>query len=686
MLLLQQGSFCVYKNNVGASSPLKSVILGSAQQNPGTQFIEQHNQHQSWDESQSGLTQAGSFIVGGLASIATMGAASGLSQAMVLGANASSSAIAAATTFQTMQIGAISAGLTSAASTIAVGAVNGRVDGKALVQNVLMSAATGGITAGVTKVAGLSDLSKLKGVDKTMAIAQKVGISTGVGTAVDMVVYGKTQKDVLGRLTTSTALALGQNAIGDVAVTRGLDEGSLGKTIAHAAVGGALGGTAGAIGGAVSEQMSAHLIDAKDQAGSAKIGLTAATVTMLTGGDVKDMSIASATAASAHEYNAGLHQDAQPILEEYLKDKSPAEQRGYIQALMREKRADAGVSPEDPKYTEIRSDVALGGLVDPQRLENVHQLMASNGMPDASKYTVSDGVSDYFARHDEGFTRTGQIFKIGAGYGGAVASTVTTTAGWAGPWAPFVGPAVTVASNALRVASAAYGLDAAKDFVLPYQHVEGANVLESYRNPVESYASRKGKAVGFDAAMIVSGYGAGQLIGGLAKTGPGQKLVANVVGGKVPVVTPKVSTTNVVQPTQTSAQKKLADIKATTVLEKHPNPTKSDSWTHYVEFKGNRVYQRNDLIDPNKVHPVYGTNLEAMKQGKPPIGPDGKPINLHHTIQTNDGPIAEITQTFHQQNTGIIHINPNSIKSGINRPKFEKWKAKYWTQRAKDFN
>ena len=236
-----------------------------------------------------------------------MGAASSLSQAMVLGANASSSAIAAATTFQTMQIGAISAGLTSAASTIAVGAVNGRVDGKALVQNVLMSAATGGITAGATQAAGLSNISKLEGVDKTMAIAQKVGISTGVGTALDMAVHGKTSKDVLGRLATSTALALGQNAIGDVAVARGLDEGSLGKTIAHAAVGGALGGTAGAIGGAVSEQMSAHLIDTKDAAGGAKIGLTAATVTMLTGGDVKDMSVASATAASAHEYNAAMH-------------------------------------------------------------------------------------------------------------------------------------------------------------------------------------------------------------------------------------------------------------------------------------------------------------------------------------------------------------------------------------------
>ena len=110
---------------MGGSSLLRKAVTPAKAGAQEITFLEQHNQHQSWDESQSGLTQAGSFLVGGLASIATMGAASGLSQAMVLGANASSSAIAAATTFQTMQIGAISAGLTSAASTIAVGAING---------------------------------------------------------------------------------------------------------------------------------------------------------------------------------------------------------------------------------------------------------------------------------------------------------------------------------------------------------------------------------------------------------------------------------------------------------------------------------------------------------------------------------------------------------------------------------
>ncbi|GAA4976324.1 HNH/ENDO VII family nuclease [Streptomyces hyderabadensis] len=32
-----------------------------------------------------------------------------------------------------------------------------------------------------------------------------------------------------------------------------------------------------------------------------------------------------------------------------------------------------------------------------------------------------------------------------------------------------------------------------------------------------------------------------------------------------------------------------------------------------------------------------------MKQGLAPMGPDGKPMNLHHMLQTQDGPIAEVT-------------------------------------------
>ena len=74
-----------------------------------------------------------------------------------------------------------------------------------------------------------------------------------------------------------------------------------------------------------------------------------------------------------------------------------------------------------------------------------------------------------------------------------------------------------------------------------------------------------------------------------------------------------------------------------------------------------------------------------MEAGSAPIGPDGKSVNLHHLTQTENSAIAELTQTFHQQNTKIIHINPNTIPSGININAFNSWKKQYWKNRANDF-
>jgi filamentous hemagglutinin len=79
---------------------------------------------------------------------------------------------------------------------------------------------------------------------------------------------------------------------------------------------------------------------------------------------------------------------------------------------------------------------------------------------------------------------------------------------------------------------------------------------------------------------------------------------------------------------------------------------------------------------------VQGTNLERMASGRAPIGNDGQSINLHHMIQTQTGPIAEVTQTFHRQNSGKIHINTNDIPSGIDRANFDAWRASYWRNRA----
>ena len=122
-----------------------------------------------------------------------------------------------------------------------------------------------------------------------------------------------------------------------------------------------------------------------------------------------------------------------------------------------------------------------------------------------------------------------------------------------------------------------------------------------------------------------------------------------------------------------------------TCAEEVINNTSSKYWTSVKEVGGKKVYQRDDLIDPMRTNDLGETSLDLMKRGNAPIGPDGKPINLHHMTQMDDSAVAEITATFHRKNSKIIHINPNTIPSGINRTDFMKWKMDYWMARAKDY-
>jgi len=108
-------------------------------------------------------------------------------------------------------------------------------------------------------------------------------------------------------------------------------------------------------------------------------------------------------------------------------------------------------------------------------------------------------------------------------------------------------------------------------------------------------------------------------------------------------------------------------------------------WSRAVTFQGNKVYQRNDLINPSLVDSRGRSNLERMRKGLAPIGPDGMSMNLHHMTQRQQGAIAEMSQSFHINNRGTIHINPNSTPSGINRAQFNKWRSNYWKNRANDF-
>ncbi|ALS01418.1 hypothetical protein ATZ33_08580 [Enterococcus silesiacus] len=108
-------------------------------------------------------------------------------------------------------------------------------------------------------------------------------------------------------------------------------------------------------------------------------------------------------------------------------------------------------------------------------------------------------------------------------------------------------------------------------------------------------------------------------------------------------------------------------------------------WKKDIDFKGTKVYQRDGIIDVNKVDVKGRSNLQRMEQGLAPLGPDGNPINLHHMTQRDISSIAEVEQSFHQSNSKTIHINPNSVPSGIDRKSFNKWRSDYWKNRAKDF-
>ena len=73
------------------------------------------------------------------------------------------------------------------------------------------------------------------------------------------------------------------------------------------------------------------------------------------------------------------------------------------------------------------------------------------------------------------------------------------------------------------------------------------------------------------------------------------------------------------------------------------------------------------------------TNLDLIKEGKAPYGPDGQQVNLHHIGQKSDSPLAELTNTEHKQNDGVLHEKNRS--SEIERPVFRVERQQYWMAR-----
>lgn len=73
------------------------------------------------------------------------------------------------------------------------------------------------------------------------------------------------------------------------------------------------------------------------------------------------------------------------------------------------------------------------------------------------------------------------------------------------------------------------------------------------------------------------------------------------------------------------------------------------------------------------------TNIDLIREGKAPYGPDGEQINLHHVGQKPDSPLAELCYTEHKQNDVILHDKLKS--SEIERPVFRTERKQYWQER-----
>ncbi|HRZ82493.1 MAG TPA: HNH/ENDO VII family nuclease [Candidatus Hydrogenedentes bacterium] len=88
-------------------------------------------------------------------------------------------------------------------------------------------------------------------------------------------------------------------------------------------------------------------------------------------------------------------------------------------------------------------------------------------------------------------------------------------------------------------------------------------------------------------------------------------------------------------------------------------------------------------IDPNKKDDFGRTNLERMEQGLPPIGNDGKEMNLHHIGQKPDSPLAELENTDHRKNSSVLHDREASEVDHGNS--WAKERSDHWKARAEQY-
>jgi hypothetical protein len=79
-------------------------------------------------------------------------------------------------------------------------------------------------------------------------------------------------------------------------------------------------------------------------------------------------------------------------------------------------------------------------------------------------------------------------------------------------------------------------------------------------------------------------------------------------------------------------------------------------------------------------------NQDRMQQSKPPIGKDGKPVELHHEGQRPNGPVKEMTRTEHRGGENFTKNHPNTGQkpSQIDRNQAARDRRKHWKKQSNE--
>ena len=146
------------------------------------------------------------------------------------------------------------------------------------------------------------------------------------------------------------------------------------------------------------------------------------------------------------------------------------------------------------------------------------------------------------------------------------------------------------------------------------------------------------------------------------------------------------SKTNLKNADKVTDAKKVKPKESGTFVESVKSEINLKFWNEAKEVAGRKVYQRNDIFDPNYIHPKANgkTNIDLMKDGKAPFGIDGKRIELHHLNQKEPGTMVEVTNTIHKQHPHKL-IEESFRNDSKLKYQYEKFRENYWKERVKDF-